>query len=329
MCSGGSYLEVLGDRWYPCASGWVDIYAENCSLEEALNSPEFKEFKQSIEDGSFRHCLGTCPSMVSTQDAGKTMHPMNWNYTAESINTGIDGSCLLACKACRGGNRYTEPYDLVQKRLKRLEEGMKTRTRSITFSSCGDPIFSKSIREWLQSFKKEDYPLLRNIKLRTNAQLFNEKFWNSLGDAKELITSLWISIDAATKETYESIRLFSSWERLWKNLDFIGTINTIQSVEFSYVVQRKNVQEIKQYYDLMTDWGKKYKKHVSFYFQQAGHWPGVSQEMYDKEINIFNDPELWREATHQLLQCSNIQCDVPNFYLNYRGQVENKCNKLV
>ena len=328
-CNVGDYVEALGDRWYPCCSGWIDVFAEHCSLEEALKSQEFQEFKESVEDGSYRHCLGTCPTIVQAQNEGDwSKQPGRCNYTATKVNVGIDGSCLLACKACRGGQKYTEPYDLVQTRLQRLTDGMKTRTESVTFSSCGDPIFSRSIREWLQNFKKEDYPKLRNIELRTNAQLFTEKFWNSLGDAKDLIKSLWISVDAATKETYESLRIFGSWERLWKNLNFIGTINSIKSVQFSFVVQRGNVSEIYDYYKVMSEWGKKYDKFISFYFQQAGHWPGVSQKMFDEEINIFNDPKLWKEATDQLNKC-RAMTDVPNFYLSYQGSVQSQANRLV
>lgn len=311
-CSRSSYIEVLGDRWYPCASGWVDIFAENCTMEEAINSPEFKEFKESIENGSYSHCLGVCPTMVGAKNRGDiTKEPGNYECKAKNVNVGIDGSCLLACKACRGGSKYVEPYDLVQKRLKRLEDGMKMYgTTKVTLSSCGDPIFSKSIRQWLQGFKQEDYPKLKTIQLRTNAQLFTESFWNSLGDAKKLIKSLWISIDAATRETYEELRVFGSFERLWKNLNFIGTIPEIQYIMFSFVVQKKNAGEIEEYHRNMTAWGKKYGKIVQFYFQQAGHWPGVPKEMFDSEIDLFADKEQWEIATKQLMNVQGMQ-DIP------------------
>jgi len=74
-----------------------------------------------------------------------------------------------------------------------------------------------------------------------------------------------VSIDAATKDTYEHLRRPGKWENLLKNLNYINSFDL--PVTANFVIQKYNFREMlpfvdfcKQYgmlinFTLMTDWG--------------------------------------------------------------------------
>ena len=79
--------------------------------------------------------------------------------------------------------------------------------------------------------------------------LWTPLVWDRISNITPYIKSAEISIDAATKETYEKIRRGGKWEVLQNNLQFISTLG-LEDITVSFVVQTDNYQEIELFYEM-------------------------------------------------------------------------------
>ncbi|MEN6291952.1 MAG: hypothetical protein ABFD07_08065, partial [Methanobacterium sp.] len=102
--------------------------------------------------------------------------------------------------------------------------------------------------------------------------LLDENMWNRIKKSHDYIKTIEISIDAATKDTYEKIRRGGNWERLIKNLNFISSIETISSKSYSFVVQDTNYKEMKMLYDLINNLPHYRKDKHIVYFGKILNW---------------------------------------------------------
>ena len=113
-----------------------------------------------------------------------------------------------------------------------------------------------------ESFANKDFlKTLRYVKEKNIfVELYDNFFLINENVAKELIRMeidrMFISLDAATKETYEKIRVGSSFERVIGNLrNFFRFKEEARAyfpeISFHYIVNSLNLQEIPQYIDLV------------------------------------------------------------------------------
>ena len=102
--------------------------------------------------------------------------------------------------------------------------------------------------------------------MQTNGLLIKKNF-HKFKHITDNLTQIGISIDGATKQTYEELRQGGVWEKLLENLEFLKTIKKFK-IHFHFVVQQKNYHEIESFIDLgikynadkiflnrITDWG--------------------------------------------------------------------------
>lgn len=136
------------------------------------------------------------------------------------------------------------------------------------------------------------YKKLQSMHLHTNGSLWTENLWNRMKGIHKFVTSCEISIDAATKETYENeTRLRGDWDKLIDNLKFIATIPTLKSVKPSFVVQQKNYKEVKMFYDLMNSIFHPYKD-LKVYFNRITNWgTWTEEEFLQQDVLDINHPE--------------------------------------
>ena len=91
---------------------------------------------------------------------------------------------------------------------------------------------------------KENYPDLK-LQIITNGMLLNEKMWQTVKHN----TFAWIniSVDGASRKTYEYIRKGGKWEILRSNLDFISKVRQsgqIAALNLNFLVLKSNYREI-------------------------------------------------------------------------------------
>ena len=330
-------LEIHQGSRFLCCASWLKKYLpHNTSPKEAWESEEANEIRKSVTDGTFKYCdKSHCPYLHQLSKFGKigntnVLHHKNKIPTdikekidsfqegkllpPNTIQFSFDRTCNLKCPSCRLDviTESSKGIERVKKTIDEIENQYGETTKMIYITGTGDPFVSVGFRDFLRNFDSKKWPMLQKIHLHTNATKWNKKMWDSMSKIHKYVKSCEISIDAATKETYENkVRLGGNWDELIDNLNFINTIPSIKGIKTSFVVQQKNYKEMKLFYDLMVSiFGKK----VNVYYGKItnwgtftddefiGHkiWEPIHPEYHEfiKEVNLF----LPKEQTWHNLQ---------------------------
>jgi MoaA/NifB/PqqE/SkfB family radical SAM enzyme len=281
---------------------------------EIWNSPDARDIRSSILDGTFRYCdLERCPYFTSGS------LPLQKNITegpyAEIIRRGIselettkvflamDPRCNLRCISCR--NDFAVIDEQEKATVHRSMEALKADISLITaigLAGSGDPFVSPETREFLFSHDVSQTPHLK-LYILTNGLLLNRKCWQRMEASRRAVAAIQVSIDAATEVTYEKIRIGGSFASLRENLSFIGELRQRGDIgEFiiSFVVNALNYREMPLFagmgFDLgcdqiafsyMSDWLNLSRED---YQELAVHLPGHRE--YSHLRAILNDPIL-------------------------------------
>jgi len=269
-------FEVLwnGDV-YLCCSAWVPFPIGNLKKQTARsiwNSQTAAAIRKSVLDGDYRFCdLEYCAYFKSgaLPEKGAVEDP----YLREVIRSGItrlargparltldiDRTCNLCCPSCRTapfmlkGGDYREAL-LMQNKLR---DELLGDIRLMTVSGSGDPFASKLHMELLAGLDYRQYPKLK-IQIMTNGLLFTPDNWIKISRAHRLVKNVIVSIDAATPETYRTVRRGGDFGVLVKNLGFISGLRKagrLDRLEFHFVVQLANYLEMKDFVALGRTFG--------------------------------------------------------------------------
>lgn len=201
--------------------------------------------------------------------------------------------------------------DKIQKQIELFEEikqwalAHPTEFLTIIPIGSGEIFASHSGLKFLESLV--DYPH-RNLKIRlvSNGTLITKNL-KILNKIHHLLTSIEISIDAATPDTYSVVR-GGDWNALVDGLNFFRVLKT--PLFFRYVVQKNNWHEIVDfaelaheykagiYYSNLLDWGHwsiKWWHDNNVLDRQCEHYPQVLQQLstvknkYPGKINFSAD----------------------------------------
>lgn len=314
-----TYTEIHNDRQTLCCPYWnttnikkSDDYLANWFSKEA------EDVRNSMLDGTFKNCsCDFCPSLNTLVNEGKATGPIKPIEEYKSENYGkpkrvklcFDLACNLKCPTCRTAliPNTPERTKVSVDQFKRLEKAYADELEEIFTSGVGDPFYSIPMREFLNNITPERYPKLNNIIIHTNGILFTPKVWDKLENIHRYVKSCEISIDAATKTSYEKIRLGGKWETLLKNLHFINTLDTIDQIVLSFVAQKDNYNEMVDFVELMNSIFS--KKKVLIYFYKVANWGTFSDEEYNK-VKIWDNThpeyEQFRKEVHRLKKYENV-----------------------
>lgn len=294
-----TYTEIHKDRQTMCCPYWNDTNIKK-SPDYLKNwfSTEAEEIRESMLDGTFKNCSSEfCPHLNVLVNKGeatgpirpiKEFNPNNYNKP-KRIKICIDQSCNLRCPTCRDNIIPNTDLNtaLTLNQLRKVEEGFSDELEEFFTSGTGDPLYSKPMREYLINFPVEKYPKLDRIILHTNGILLTTKLWDKLKNVRKFIKQVEISIDAATKDTYENkTRLGGKWDVLMENLKFINKIESIDKITTSFVTQQANYKEIIPFVELMNKIFYKHRDHKNIFYRVA-NWGTFSEEEY-KEVNVLD-----------------------------------------
>ena len=112
---------------------------------------------------------------------------------------------------------------------------------------------------------------LHNIRysIQTNGLLIKKNF-HKFKHITDNLSQIGISIDGASKDTYETLRQGGVWEKLLENLEFLKTIKKFK-IHYHFVVQQKNYHEIESFIEL----GMKYSAD-KIYLNRITDWNTLS-----------------------------------------------------
>jgi len=339
-------LEIHEKDRFLCCASWLKKYLpQHTSPKDAWESSDANEIRESVIDGSFRYCdKSQCPYLHQLEKFGEigntsTLHhknkiPDDLSSKIESFKKGIlfppttiqfsfDRTCNLKCPSCRINLivENSKGIERVKKTIDEIEIQYGQTTKRLYITGSGDPFLSVGFRDFLRNFDSNKWPNLSQIHLHTNATRWDRKMWESMYKVHKYIKTCEISIDAATKDTYENkVRVGGNWDELIENLKFINTINSLKSIKTSFVVQQKNYKEMKMFYDLMLSiFGKK----VNVFYGKINNWGTFSHDEYEgekvwdishpdyddfvREVNSFIPAQqCWHNLQEFILQKQNL-----------------------
>jgi organic radical activating enzyme len=301
-------LEVHDRKRFLCCASWLTKYLpEDLNVKDSFESKEANDIRDSILDGSYKYCDSQqCPFLHQLETFGEIgmvapLYPKdkiptrlksqienhkNGNISPATIQFSFDRTCNLKCPSCRVSlfTADKKKIDEVEATIQDIENIYGSSVRTLYITGSGDPFISVGFRNFLRNFDKTKWPKLKSIHLHTNATKWNKKMWDSMKNVHSYVKSCEISIDAATKDTYENkTRLGGNWDELMTNLKFISTIPTLKRVKPSFVVQHSNYKEMKMFYNLMISiFGNK----SNVFYGKITNWGTFS----DSEFKIH---EIW------------------------------------
>jgi len=366
------HLEFFKDHATMCCPSWLDTKLKYDKNEDGtINYDVWKsntanEIRKSVLDGTYSYCnKNLCPhlrTLIDTQkpngyffvhkkDLPHTMYDgfvideNNISSGPGSLNFTYDDSCNLKCPSCRLQVFMAKPDEIIE--IDNITDFIKNKyskeTRKLAITGSGDPWASKSFRKFLFEFDPKMWPNLDDIYLTTNANLFTKENWDKIKNAQPYIKSVEISIDAATKETYENkVRLNGNWDILMKNLEFISEIKTINTLRCSFVVQNNNYKEMtlfaKLIYQKMFNriHDQPHSDSTWVYFGKIAQWPHISDENF-KKLSVWNtEHENYDDFVDEVNKLysfgktfENMGFGGINIQSNFTNLVKRKINKLI
>ena len=296
------YIEIFQNKTTMCCPQWLP---ENLGTPENLNenwkSNLADNIRESVTNGTYKYCNeNTCPKLNGLK-LGRTdgfIHKKDFpDYKLKFENKlpiharyTFDESCNLKCPSCRKDFiKYTDSKkDRADLLIKLIESQLGKNLEKIDCTGSGDPFFSQTFKKWLMTLDKTKYPKLNHIHLHTNGTLWNESNWAKMKNVHDLVKSCEISIDAATKETYENFtRLGGKWEPLISNLNYIANIPTLDRIQLSFVVQQTNYKEMRLFYDFISSIFSKTNKNWKVFYNRVSNWGTFTPDEY-KHIDVAN-----------------------------------------
>lgn len=197
------------------------------------------------------------------------------------------GECNLRCKMCVSNSRFI-PSDpkltklIFQKVLPRILPG----AARIALCGNGEVFFRPETIKFLADFPSRCYPHLC-FNLLTNGLLFDEKMWEKIKHNQ--FDSISVSLDAASKTTYEKIR-HGDWNRLQKNLKLISRLRKQGKFlwfQINFVVMRSNYREMAEFVRLGIKLGCDRVQFTRIFGETIG--------CLEENFNLVNDQKIINE----------------------------------
>ncbi len=284
-----------------CPAAWQPVPIGDLSEDPGSiwNGPAAQEIRRSILDGDFSHCSRRhCPHIrdrrlrsrdfyLAADPASPAMERYGRIIAGKEIrldtkpfraNLSHDRSCNQSCPSCRPGRITLRKYD--RDRLDRLVNDnyadFLSSAARVTLARDGEPFASRHYLNFLQAYCART-ERTRTLQIQTSGLLLTEALWNRL-DLWGHVSSVRVSVDAATPDTYARVRLGGRFDRLLPNLHFLGHLRRLQMIDvfrMDFLVQRDNYAEMPDFVRLARQVGAD-----SVLFLRLRNWGTFTEEEF-------------------------------------------------
>ena len=311
------YDTVLIDKQGSCylceCTAWLPQSVGNLhtqSLEDIVNSKMAAELQSSIADGSYRYCNNQqCAWLLDK----KNLPDWPENKPAvmiQNIRLAIDNSCNLSCPSCRTKKIFEKDKFQLRKKFQladKIIDYVRSQPHKINLhiGSDGDPFASLIYRYFIQNIK--DLPNIR-FTIQTNGLLINKMHERHFEMFRKLDV-LNLSIDGATKETYEKLRRGGSFQQLIRNLEYVKNLKNKLNFKFIIhcVIQKDNYKEI----PLMVQLSKNYLAD-KIWFNRITNWNTFKD--FDEQ-DVCNKKNLEHVSYLQIIENVKQSIEYKNNYI--------------
>jgi len=201
---------------------------------------------------------------------------------------GTSFTCQLKCPTCR------HKVIVDKKDKEELWEYITpilndNRVKSILVGCNGDAFVDKNRIQYFRNLTTEVLEHKFSIQACTNGLALTEKMWNSFGDLKKYPGKLdiTISLDAATKDTYNINRVLGDWDLINENLKFLSTLNLGQ-LNIDMTIQKNNYKEMVDFVKL----GNSLNINTSLRAMNNWYWEEdryIDNAVHLKEHSLYDD----------------------------------------
>jgi len=208
-----------------------------------------------IRKGKFKDVRSYVYSSLFVRDAGLAI--ADWLYRIdprlapypEAIEVEVTTRCHLKCVICEHTYWNEPPKDMSFDEFKRIVDQFP-RLKWIGLSGIGSAFLNKDFLRMLRYLKEKNV----FVEFYDTFDLIDREI------AKELVQigvdKIWMSLDAAKKETYEKIRVGGNFDRVINNLkDLIDVKKRFKTplpeIWFHYIMNKYNVTEMPEYIKLV------------------------------------------------------------------------------
>ena len=241
----GSCFACECQSWLPQSVGNLQVR----TLDEIINHSDMRKMLQgTIDDGTYRFCNEHQCSYIRSN--GVLDDKPN---RIEHLRLAIDESCNLRCPSCRTKmifHKDGSAHRLGVRLADRINDWLHDYEHPVQvhIGSDGDPFASHVYRHFMAQTPERE-----NIKysILTNGLMFKE-FHGRVPNVIRNLNELGVSIDGATKETYEKLRLGGKWDKILEALECMAEQKQKHGFKFilHFVVQKDNFHEMQEIIDL-------------------------------------------------------------------------------
>ena len=183
-----------------------------------------------------------------------------WGYVARydkvlkfplHLDIEVTEACNLACIMCVHGTTGVPITGRIDVNFAKeiIDQAAQNGTKSLKFNWRGEPALHTGLED-LVAYSKEKGIL--EVQINTNGIPFNPRRIERLIDAG--LDRIIFSVDGATKESYETIRVGSDWERMNENIRKFHEVRTAKGrvkpfIRIQMVRQELNANEVDLFFE--------------------------------------------------------------------------------
>jgi MoaA/NifB/PqqE/SkfB family radical SAM enzyme len=267
-----SCLEILHRHASTCCVMWLDPAAlvhwppgARADPWEVWNAPPLVALRRAMLAGDLTRYCRDCPRAARPETLAdpcdSSCRPI-MERGPLVLGFGTDETCNLHCWTCRPGPRPADPPAEMAERAAELAAFAEAFLGGAVFASFahrGDPLASPIYRPYLEALDGARYRDL-TIRLFTNGQLLAAA-WPDLAKIHPNVKHLWISIDAATPETYARVRPGGRWEAVLSALALARDLRQarrLAELQLNFVIRAANWREMPAFVDLAREYAADY-----------------------------------------------------------------------
>ena len=257
----GSCYACECTAWLPQSIGNLRLK----TLEQILNSDMRQHLQESVSDSTYRYCNEHQCSYLKANNV-----PDKQDTHIKHLRLAFDESCNLRCPSCRTGlifHKDGKEFDSRKSLADKVNTWLHTYEHNIQvhMGSDGDPFASNIYRYFMSNT-----PIKTNIgySILTNGLMF-EEHRGVLANIMGKLKVLGVSIDGASKQTYEKLRLGGRWDKIKSNLQSMADSKDKYNFWFRFhvVLQQDNWWEMKDMVELAESYGVD-----EIYFSKIQDW---------------------------------------------------------
>jgi MoaA/NifB/PqqE/SkfB family radical SAM enzyme len=312
------HITMPGEIFLCGCPGWLPTPVGNIfknRLDEIIKSKTSRDIQTSMTNGSFSYCNEKVCGVIKNnqlipkkklgdQDLNRIEEHLkknNFVYPKRIFFSG-DLTCNLSCPSCRKKIiKLSDSEITLQKKLiSLLKDNLffsPTDAKIYLYLSTSGELFaSELLLDMVSSIKVSDFPNLK-LEIQTNG-LLCKKRWHRLGELSDKVDLVLISIDAATKDTYEKLRRGGDWQNLMENLSWLKEKKNKDNFRLvtRMVVQDSNYTEMSNFYELSKSYSAD-----TVHYNRITDWGTYTKEEFNS-VDVFSNDHPFRELALKELE---------------------------